>query len=54
MIEGAIRGAPAVKIGPRGRRIGRTEELAIETIVKAAKIYALAALDICGRDRPPH
>jgi acetylornithine deacetylase/succinyl-diaminopimelate desuccinylase-like protein len=45
-------GIPAVKIGPRGTRIGpRREELAIDEMVKAAKIYALAALDICRRPR---
>jgi acetylornithine deacetylase/succinyl-diaminopimelate desuccinylase-like protein len=46
-------GIPAVKIGPRGRRVGpRNEEIDIEAMVKAAKIYALAALDICSRERP--
>jgi len=46
-------GIPAVKIGPRGRRIGpRREELAIDEMAKAASIYALAALDICNRERP--
>ncbi len=46
-------GIPAVKIGPRGRRIGpRREELAIDEMVKAAKVYALAALAICSRERP--
>jgi len=45
-------GIPAVKIGPRGKRIGpRAEELAIDEMVKAAKIYALVALDICSRER---
>ncbi len=45
-------GIPAVKIGPRGKRIGpRAEELAIQEMVKAAKIYALVALDICSRER---
>ncbi|MBC7778577.1 MAG: M20/M25/M40 family metallo-hydrolase [Proteobacteria bacterium] len=47
-------GIPAIKIGPRGRRIGpRAEEIEIDTMVKAAKIYALMALDICARARPP-
>jgi acetylornithine deacetylase/succinyl-diaminopimelate desuccinylase-like protein len=46
-------GIPAVKIGPRGKRIHRYEELPIEDMVKAAQIYALVALDICGRPRPP-
>jgi acetylornithine deacetylase/succinyl-diaminopimelate desuccinylase-like protein len=45
-------GIPAVKIGPRGKRIGpRAEELAVEEMVKAAQIYALVALDICDRPR---
>ncbi|NIO08323.1 MAG: M20/M25/M40 family metallo-hydrolase [Deltaproteobacteria bacterium] len=45
-------GIPAVKIGPRGRRIGpRAEELEIDKMLIAAKIYALAALDICNRPR---
>ena len=45
-------GIPAVKVGPRGKRIGpRSEELAIDEMVKAAKIYALVARDICSRDR---
>jgi acetylornithine deacetylase len=42
-------GIPAVKIGPRGRRIGpRAEELSIDQMVQAAQIYALVALDICN------
>ena len=46
-------GIPAIKIGPRGRRIGpRAEEIEIDTLVKAAQIYALMALDICSRPRP--
>jgi acetylornithine deacetylase/succinyl-diaminopimelate desuccinylase-like protein len=46
-------GIPAIKIGPRGRRIGpRNEEIEIDVMVKAAQIYALMALDICGRERP--
>ncbi|HEY6197690.1 MAG TPA: M20/M25/M40 family metallo-hydrolase [Candidatus Binatia bacterium] len=46
-------GIPAVKIGPRGRRIGpRAEEIDIDEMVKAAQIYALVALDICSRERP--
>jgi acetylornithine deacetylase/succinyl-diaminopimelate desuccinylase-like protein len=46
-------GIPAVKIGPRGRRSGpRAEEIEIEQMVRAAKIYALTALDICSRERP--
>jgi acetylornithine deacetylase/succinyl-diaminopimelate desuccinylase-like protein len=46
-------GIPAIKIGPRGRRIGpRNEEIEIDSMVKAAQIYALMALDICSRERP--
>src|SRR5229473_1582610 len=46
-------GIPAIKIGPRGRRIGpRNEEIDIDVMVKAAQIYALIALDICSRERP--
>jgi len=46
-------GIPAVKIGPRGKRIGpRAEELEIDQMFKAAEIYALVALDICNRERP--
>jgi acetylornithine deacetylase/succinyl-diaminopimelate desuccinylase-like protein len=46
-------GIPAIKIGPRGRRIGpRNEEIEIDTMVNAAKLYALMALDICRRARP--
>jgi acetylornithine deacetylase/succinyl-diaminopimelate desuccinylase-like protein len=45
-------GIPAIKIGPRGRRIGpRNEEIEIDVMVKAAQIYALVALDICSRER---
>ena len=45
-------GIPAIKIGPRGRRISaRNEEIDIDVMMKAAQIYALIALDICGRDR---
>ena len=45
-------GIPAIKIGPRGRRISaRNEEIDIDEMVKAAKIYALIALDICSRGR---
>jgi acetylornithine deacetylase/succinyl-diaminopimelate desuccinylase-like protein len=45
-------GIPAVKIGPRGKRIGpRREEIDVEEMVRAAKIYALAALDVCSRPR---
>ncbi len=46
-------GIPAIKIGPRGRRIGpRNEEIDIDVMVKAAQIYSLMALDICMRERP--
>ncbi len=46
-------GIPAIKIGPRGKRIGpRAEEIEIDVMVKAAQIYALMALDICSRERP--
>ncbi|MFQ5684037.1 MAG: M20/M25/M40 family metallo-hydrolase [Candidatus Binatia bacterium] len=46
-------GIPAVKIGPRGKRIGpRAEELKINDMFKAAQIYALVAMDICNRERP--
>jgi acetylornithine deacetylase/succinyl-diaminopimelate desuccinylase-like protein len=45
-------GIPAIKIGPRGRRIGpRNEEVDIDVMVKAAQLYALMALDICTRER---
>jgi acetylornithine deacetylase/succinyl-diaminopimelate desuccinylase-like protein len=46
-------GIPAIKIGPRGKRIGpRNEEIEIDVMVKAAQIYSLMALDICNRERP--
>jgi acetylornithine deacetylase/succinyl-diaminopimelate desuccinylase-like protein len=46
-------GIPAIKIGPRGRRISaRNEEIDIDVMMKAAQIYALMALDICSRERP--
>ena len=45
-------GIPAIKIGPRGRRISaRNEEIDIDVMMKAAQIYALIALDICTRER---
>jgi acetylornithine deacetylase/succinyl-diaminopimelate desuccinylase-like protein len=45
-------GIPAIKIGPRGRRIGpRNEEIDIDIMVQAAQVYALMALDICTRPR---
>src|ERR671922_948461 len=47
-------GIPAIKIGPRGRRIGpRNEEIEIDVMLKAAQVYALMALDICNRERQP-
>jgi len=47
-------GIPAIKIGPRGRRISaRNEEIEIDAMMKAARLYALMALDICSRERPP-
>jgi acetylornithine deacetylase/succinyl-diaminopimelate desuccinylase-like protein len=46
-------GIPAIKIGPRGRRISaRNEEIEINVMMKAAQLYALMALDICCRARP--
>lgn len=46
-------GIPAIKIGPRGRRISsRNEEIEIGVMLKAAQLYALMALDICSRIRP--
>jgi acetylornithine deacetylase len=46
-------GIPAIKIGPRGRRISaRNEEIEIDVMVKAAQLYAVMALDICNRERP--
>jgi acetylornithine deacetylase/succinyl-diaminopimelate desuccinylase-like protein len=45
-------GIPAIKIGPRGRRISaRNEEIEIDAMVKAARLYALMALDMCSRER---
>ena len=45
-------GIPAIKIGPRGRRIGpRNEEIEIDTMVNAAQLYSLMALEICTRER---
>jgi acetylornithine deacetylase/succinyl-diaminopimelate desuccinylase-like protein len=45
-------GIPAIKIGPRGRRIGpRNEEIEIDTMVEAAQVYSLIALDICSRPK---
>ena len=44
-------GIPCVKFGPRGKRNQRCEELPIDSMVKAAQVYALVALDICSRRR---
>ena len=46
-------GIPAIKIGPRGRRISaRNEEIDVDGNGEgAAQIYALMALDICSRER---
>ena len=45
-------GIPAIKIGPRGRRISaRNEEIDIDVMLQAAQLYALMALDICSRER---
>jgi acetylornithine deacetylase/succinyl-diaminopimelate desuccinylase-like protein len=45
-------GIPAIKIGPRGRRISaRNEEIDIDEMMRAAKLYALMALDMCNRPR---
>ena len=45
-------GIPCVKVGPRGKRhYPRLEEVEIETLVKATRIYVLATLDICNRPR---
>jgi len=47
-------GIPAIKIGPRGRRISaRNEEIEVEEMLKAARLYALMSLDICCRARTP-
>jgi acetylornithine deacetylase/succinyl-diaminopimelate desuccinylase-like protein len=45
-------GIPAIKFGPRGKRVGRTEQLPIDTMVKAAQVYALMALEICNPTCP--
>ena len=43
---------PAVKIGRRGGTFrGRIEEGEIDDLVKAARLYALVALDMCMRTR---
>ena len=45
-------GIPAVKIGPRGKTFsGRIEEIEIDEMVKAAKLYALVAVEMCMRTR---
>ncbi len=45
-------GIPCIKIGPRGKRVARQEEIEIDVMLNAAKIYALMALDICSRAAP--
>jgi hypothetical protein len=45
-------GIPAIEIGPRGKRVGRKEEIAVDVMVRAAQRYALMARDICSRERP--
>jgi hypothetical protein len=50
-------GIPAIKFGPRGKRTGRTEQLPIDSMVTAAQVYALLALQICNQSPPlttPH
>jgi acetylornithine deacetylase/succinyl-diaminopimelate desuccinylase-like protein len=44
-------GIPCIKIGPRGKRTGRKEEIEIDVMLKATKLYALMAIDICSRSR---
>lgn len=44
-------GIPCIKIGPRGKRVARHEEVEIDVMLKAAQIYSLMALDICSRER---
>ena len=45
-------GIPTIKIGPHGRRIApRNEEIEVDVMFNAAKLYALIALDICTRAR---
>ena len=43
-------GIPCLKYGPSGITYGkkREERLAIDDLVRAAQVYALAALQICG------
>lgn len=45
-------GIPCIKIGPRGKRVARQEEIEVDAMLRAAKLYALMALDICSRPRP--
>jgi hypothetical protein len=45
-------GLRAEKISPRGRRVGaRNDEIEIDAMVKAARLYAIMASDICSRER---
>lgn len=44
-------GIPACKFGPRGKRWStRSEQVEVEEIHRAAQVYALTALEICGHD----
>lgn len=44
-------GIPACKFGPRGSRWSvRSEQVEVEEIHRAAQVYALTALEICGRE----
>jgi acetylornithine deacetylase/succinyl-diaminopimelate desuccinylase-like protein len=46
-------GIPCCKFGPRGRRWAvRSEQVEVDEIVRAAKVYALTALDVCRWDAP--
>jgi acetylornithine deacetylase/succinyl-diaminopimelate desuccinylase-like protein len=46
-------GIPCCKFGPRGKRWAvRSEQVEVDEIVRAAKVYALTALDVCGWDAP--
>lgn len=46
-------GIPTVKFGPRGKRWSvRSEQVEIEELDRAARVFALAALEICGWEAP--